>query len=375
MLERGDVVLLAGDLGAGKTAFAGGSRAGLGVTEAVVSPTFTLAREYEGRLRMVHVDVYRLDTVHELLDLGLDDLADDDAVTVVEWGDVVSAAFVARPPRGDARAPHRRARRPAGHRDRVRRHVAGPRGPARGRHRRGGLMYVLAFDTATDVVSVAIGRDGEPLGAVQLASGREHAERLVPAIRTLVADTGVSLDRLAAIAVGIGPGRFTGLRVGVTTAKVMAQALRIPVVGIGTLDLVAYPLHHARRDVVAVVDARRKEVFWARYRTVPGGLERMGRRRGRPAPRGGRGARRRRAPTSCSRATASTATARCSRPSTTPSSRGRSSSAPSALALLELAAGRLEREEFVTPAELTPVYLRESDAAINWERARLRPAS
>jgi tRNA threonylcarbamoyladenosine biosynthesis protein TsaE len=93
LLTAGDVVLLAGDLGAGKTAFARGLGAGLGVTEPVVSPTFTLARVYAGRLRMVHVDVYRLDTVHELLDLGLDDLAADDAVTVVEWGDVVSGEF------------------------------------------------------------------------------------------------------------------------------------------------------------------------------------------------------------------------------------------------------------------------------------------
>jgi tRNA threonylcarbamoyladenosine biosynthesis protein TsaE len=93
VLEAGDVVLLAGDLGAGKTAFARGLGAGLGVLEPVVSPTFTLARVYEGRLRMVHADVYRLDTVHELLDLGLDDLAEDDAVMVVEWGDVVSGEF------------------------------------------------------------------------------------------------------------------------------------------------------------------------------------------------------------------------------------------------------------------------------------------
>jgi tRNA threonylcarbamoyladenosine biosynthesis protein TsaE len=56
-----------------------------------VSPTFTLAREYEGRLRLVHVDVYRLDRVQEFLDLGLEDLAGDDAVTVVEWGDAVAA--------------------------------------------------------------------------------------------------------------------------------------------------------------------------------------------------------------------------------------------------------------------------------------------
>jgi tRNA threonylcarbamoyladenosine biosynthesis protein TsaE len=90
VLEAGDVVVLAGDLGVGKTVFAQGLGRGLGVVEPVVSPTFTLARVYCGRLRMVHVDVYRLDTVHELLDLGLDDLADGDAVTVVEWGDAVS---------------------------------------------------------------------------------------------------------------------------------------------------------------------------------------------------------------------------------------------------------------------------------------------
>jgi tRNA threonylcarbamoyladenosine biosynthesis protein TsaE len=88
----GDVVLLAGDLGAGKTVFARGLASGLGVDEPVVSPTFTLAREYHGRLRVVHADVYRLDRVRELDDLGFDD-ADDDTVTIVEWGDVVSGAF------------------------------------------------------------------------------------------------------------------------------------------------------------------------------------------------------------------------------------------------------------------------------------------
>ncbi|MEI8000392.1 MAG: tRNA (adenosine(37)-N6)-threonylcarbamoyltransferase complex ATPase subunit type 1 TsaE [Actinomycetes bacterium] len=89
LLGAGDVVVCSGDLGAGKTAFAKGLGAGLGVRGPVVSPTFTLAREYEGRLRMVHADVYRLDRVQELIDLGLDEAAHD-AVLVVEWGDVVA---------------------------------------------------------------------------------------------------------------------------------------------------------------------------------------------------------------------------------------------------------------------------------------------
>jgi len=90
VLVAGDTVLLVGELGAGKTQLAKGIADGLGVTEPVVSPTFTIAREYEGRVRMVHVDVYRLDRAQEVLDLGLDDTGDD-VVTVVEWGDVAGA--------------------------------------------------------------------------------------------------------------------------------------------------------------------------------------------------------------------------------------------------------------------------------------------
>ena len=93
LLGPGDVVLLSGGLGAGKTTFAKGLAAGLGVVDEVVSPTFTLVREYEGRLPLVHVDVYRLETEHEVLDLGLDDLVGDDGVLVVEWGDVAATAL------------------------------------------------------------------------------------------------------------------------------------------------------------------------------------------------------------------------------------------------------------------------------------------
>jgi len=90
LLVAGDVVLLAGDLGAGKTELTKGIGSTLGVDGVIVSPTFTLARRYPGRVPLVHVDLYRLDRVQELLDLGLEEEGDD-AVIVVEWGDVATA--------------------------------------------------------------------------------------------------------------------------------------------------------------------------------------------------------------------------------------------------------------------------------------------
>lgn len=92
-LRPGDLLLLAGDLGSGKTALAQGVAAGLGVTEPVVSPSFTIVREYEARIPLAHVDVYRLDRVQELHDLGLDEIVDGGHVTLIEWGDAVAAAL------------------------------------------------------------------------------------------------------------------------------------------------------------------------------------------------------------------------------------------------------------------------------------------
>jgi tRNA threonylcarbamoyladenosine biosynthesis protein TsaE len=89
-LQRGDLVLLAGPLGAGKTTFVRGMARGAGSRDAVASPTFVLVRIYRGRVQLAHVDLYRMTEAPELRDLGLDELLDDGAV-VVEWGDRLDA--------------------------------------------------------------------------------------------------------------------------------------------------------------------------------------------------------------------------------------------------------------------------------------------
>lgn len=227
-------------------------------------------------------------------------------------------------------------------------------------------MIVLAIDTATSQVSVALGRGGRVLGEVRIDGGRRHAEQLAPAIDYLCTELGVDLQQLTGVAVGVGPGLYTGLRVGVTTARTLAQTLAIPVVGISSLDLVAYPWRTTTRRVIAVLDARRKEVFAARYWPVPGGLQRDG------------------------DYTVESPAAVAAEIVATGAEVllvgdgvlvypeafdgldrveiiGPAAAAPSATALVELASARFEREEFTTPDQVTPMYLRNSDAQIAWD--------
>ena len=88
-LRAGDVVVLTGDLGAGKTTFVQGVARGLGIVDRVASPTFTLVKEYSGALELAHVDIYRLDRLQDVVDLGLEEIGGGEDVLMIEWGDTI----------------------------------------------------------------------------------------------------------------------------------------------------------------------------------------------------------------------------------------------------------------------------------------------
>jgi tRNA threonylcarbamoyladenosine biosynthesis protein TsaB len=228
-------------------------------------------------------------------------------------------------------------------------------------------MIVVAIETSTPQTSVAIGSDRQIAGSVSIA-GQARQEAVTPALEQLLGWTGVRLSQVGGIAVGIGPGLFTGLRVGVETAKTLAQVLAVPIVGITSLDALAFAVRHTHKLIVAVIDGRRGEVFYAIYRSLPGGVV-----RGHDY-------------------TVATPDHLCAELQTIPGemlavgdgailyrnhleelgSRVEIASAirahPEAAALAELAVPRFLREEHDRLHEVTPLYLRRSDAEIAWDR-------
>jgi tRNA threonylcarbamoyladenosine biosynthesis protein TsaB len=127
---------------------------------------------------------------------------------------------------------------------------------------------LLAFDTATPLVTVAL-HDGEDVVAELTAErAMKHAEQLAPLLERALSDAGVVRQDLTAIAVGVGPGPFTGLRVGLVTARTLGYVLDIPVYGVCSLDVLAVEAVSngaVDSEFVVATDARRKEVYLARY--------------------------------------------------------------------------------------------------------------
>lgn len=229
-------------------------------------------------------------------------------------------------------------------------------------------MLVLALETSTPQTSIALGTEQGVVASAVVSWGRGHSEVTVPAIERLLAWSEIDPGQLGGVAVGLGPGLFTGLRVGISTAKGLAQVLRLPMVGLGSLDVLAYSVRYARERICAVLDAKRGEVFWSFYRSVPGGVTRETEPSVGPPERlaaeleaspeetllvGGGALMHRRV---------------LERDATGVDFASTANAFPLAVWLLELAVPRFHREETASPHEIVPLYLRKSDAEINWDR-------
>lgn len=129
-------------------------------------------------------------------------------------------------------------------------------------------MIILGIDSATDAVSVALGEDSRVLAHSEVVSDRQHCEALTPMIDFVCKQADVSFREIGAIAVDVGPGLFTGMRVGVATAKAIAFSLDLPIIGICSLDILASAAPRTDSVSISVIDARRHEIYWSMYRQI-----------------------------------------------------------------------------------------------------------
>lgn len=326
-VQAGDVVLLSGDLGAGKTQFTQGIAAGLGAGEAVISPTFNIVLTYgSGRLPLHHFDLYRLDSAEQLEDIGLREYLESGSVCVVEWAekfpkafdehlavDIVKTSDEGRLLRAHAVGPRfeellaawaekvaaaKDALSVGGGEDALRPDAAVPSNDAVGDADRAdarktvrpsavavgsNARYVLAFDTSNEVVALGVGelvaesRQIKEVATREVRAHRASNTTLMPAIDGLLSELGITRAQIACVCVGRGPGSFTGVRIAMASAKGIAQALGVGLVGTSTLDAIAWNAQVAgvRGNLLVVADAMRKEVYPVRFSLFDDGVRRL----------------------------------------------------------------------------------------------------
>ena len=229
-------------------------------------------------------------------------------------------------------------------------------------------MLVLGIETSTPQASVAIGSEQGVVASALISRGATYNEFLLPAMRFCLEQSGIGFRNLGGVAVSLGPGLHTGMRVGVATAKALAQALSVPIVGMASLDILAYDVRYSSKLICSCLDAKRGEVFYALYRSSPGGIQRVTDHRVEKPYQ--------------------LATALQSRPEEVlvvgngallyrdefddlgpRVELGTMSHAfPNASSVVELALPRIFREDFDSVYDLKPLYLRRSARKIQWER-------
>ena len=228
-------------------------------------------------------------------------------------------------------------------------------------------MKVLAIETATPASSIALGDGRATVASAKRVDRQGHGGFIVTAIDFCFDQAGWNPADLDAITVDVGPGLYTGIRVGLSTAQGMAAALGVPVIPVTSLDAVALQAATGHRHVYAVVDVRRGELAVASYRPVPGGVVKDG-------PPEIMSPDHLRAMLESDAGEVLVVGDVESLPEATFRGLHRVKSGrpryPEAAALLDLAAGPLQKGEFPSPEDLRPLYLREPDVSIAWKQFR-----
>lgn len=231
-------------------------------------------------------------------------------------------------------------------------------------------MLVLGIETSTRRTSIALGGEQGTVASLEISRHVANHEMVTAGITRLCELSDAPLRSVGGIAVGLGPGLYTGMRVGIATGKTLAQALGVPIIGVASLDALALAVRHTARLICAAIDARRGEVFAAFYRPMPGGVAREGEfavlspeglaaeisARGEEVLLVGNGAlvyRR-----------------ELQEPGGRIEFASRVHEFPAAAVLVDLAVPRFLREDADRLFDISPIYLRKADAEITWDQRR-----
>jgi tRNA threonylcarbamoyladenosine biosynthesis protein TsaB len=230
-----------------------------------------------------------------------------------------------------------------------------------------GARMILGIETAVEHVGVALGDSRGIRAHSMLASDRRHAESLTPMIQFVMQQADAEMTDLSAVAVDVGPGLFTGMRVGMATAQSLAWALDLPMVPVCSLDAVAMNAASTEDLVAAALDARRGEVYWALYRMRGNGAEPQ--RVSEPVVSSPEDLAIHLADRAAQVVCAGSGFVRYAEQfELIPFVQllGTESQFPSASHVVSLATHRLAADDTVAAAEIQPMYLRAPDAEINW---------
>lgn len=255
-LKKGDVIVLSGELGSGKTKFTEGLLSYFGLENEISSPTFTIVNEYnKNDINIYHFDVYRLEDSSEFYAIGGEEYFEK-GICIIEWGELIKDALPKKYIKIDF------SRSSDNENSRIL-NIQFKRNTLE-IYERSFILKILCIDTSSNLCSVAILENTTLINKLELNNGLTHSETLMPLIKKILNNSKISLKDIDLLAVDIGPGSFTGLRIGIATVKAFSDSLNIPCIGISSLEILAYNI---KKDgiICSTIDCKNNNCYFALY--------------------------------------------------------------------------------------------------------------